>query len=143
MGGAGKGDGGIPVPARPDQGQLSNRFPAGAGIRRDSDSFVETKRRPAYRGLRDDDRGYVEGNQILFTELGFRYYVESRRPTLQNVDLIDIVSISPRDDFFTPVSWKVRTGLRQRLGEDGADHLLYDLASGAGLAWKIPFAVLV
>jgi hypothetical protein len=142
MGGAGKGDYGIPVPARPDQGQLSNRFPAGAGIR-DNDSFVEMKLRPAYHGLMDDDRGYVEGSQILFTELGFRYCVESQRPTLQNVDLIDIVSISPRDDFFTPVSWKVRTGLRQRLGEDGADRLLYDLASGTGLAWKIPFAGLV
>lgn len=142
MGGAGKGDYGIPVPARPDQGHLSNRFSAGAGIRED-DSFVEMKLRPAYHGLMDDDRGYVEGSQILFTELGFRYYVESGQPKLQNVDLIDIVSISPRDDFFTPVSWKVRTGLRQRLGEDGADHLLYDLASGAGLAWKIPLAGLV
>ncbi len=142
MGGAGKGDYDLPVPARPDQGHRSNRFAIGAGIRED-DSFVEMKLRPAYHGLMDDDRGYVEGSQILFTELGFRYYVESGRPKLQNADLIDIVSISPRDDFFTPVSWKVRTGLRQRLGEDGADHLLYDLASGAGLAWKIPFAGLV
>lgn len=142
MGTAGKGDYDMPAPQRPDRGHLSNRFSLGAGVR-ENDSFVGITLRPAYHGLMDDDRGYVEGNQILFTEIGFRYYFESERPKLQNLDLIDIVSISPRDDFFTPVSWKVRTGLRQRLGEDGTDHLLYDLSSGAGLAWKIPFAGLV
>lgn len=137
MGGAGKGDYEIPVPPRPDQGHLSNRFSFGGGVR-ENDSFVEMGIRPAYHGLMDNDSGYVEGSQIIFTGVGLRYYFESERLKLQNVDLIDIVSISPRGDFFQPVSWKVRTGLGQKLGEDGIDHLVYDLTAGAGLTWEIP-----
>ena len=137
LGTAGKGDDEPPTPPRPDEGHLSNRFSIGAGIR-EHDSFVEMTLRPAYHSLMDNDRGYVEGSRIIFTGLGFRYYFESERLKLQNVDLIDIVSLSPRDDFFKPISWKVRTGLSQKLGEDGADHLVYDLTTGAGFAWKIP-----
>ncbi len=137
LGGAGKGDYEIPVPPRPDLGHLSNKFSVGGGIR-ENDSFMEMAIRPAYHGLMDNDSGYVEGNQIIFTGVGLRYYFESERLRLQNVDLIDIVSLSPRGDFFQPVSWKVRTGLGQKLGEDGTDHLVYDLTAGAGLAWQIP-----
>lgn len=137
LGATGKGDYDPPAPTRPDEGHQSNRFSLGAGIR-ENDSFVEMNLRPAYHSLMDDDSGYVEGSQIVFTGLGFRYYFESERLKLQNLDLIDIVSISPRDDFFKPVSWKVRTGLGQKLGEDGADHLVYDLSTGAGFAWKVP-----
>ncbi len=137
MGGAGKGDYEIPAPPRPDQGHLSNRLSFGGGVR-GSDSFIEMGIRPAYHGLMDDDSGYVEGSQIIFTGIGLRYSFETERLMLQNVDLIDIVSISPRGDFFQPVSWKVRTGLARKPGEDGMDHLVYDLTAGAGLAWDIP-----
>lgn len=137
LGVAGKSDYDPPTPTRPDEGHRSNRFSIGAGIR-EKDSFLELNLRPAYHSLMDDDRGYMEGSQIIFAGLGFRYYFESESLKLQNLDLIDIVSISPRDDFFRPISWKVRTGLGQMLGEDGADHLVYDLSTGAGFAWKIP-----
>jgi len=137
LGAAEKDDYDHPSPTRPDEGHQSNRFSIGTGIR-ENDSFAEMTLRPAYHSLMDNDRGYVEGSQIIFTGLGFRYYFESERLKLQNVDLIDIISISPRDDFFKPVSWKVRTGLGQKLGEDGAEHLVYDLSTGAGFAWKIP-----
>ena len=137
LGAAGKGDYDPPTPTRPDEGHLSNRYSIGAGIR-EKDSFLELNLRPAYHSLMDDDRGYMEGSQIIFTNLGFRYYFESESLKLQNLDLIDIVSISPRDDLFRPISWKVRTGLGQMLGEDGEDHLVYDLSTGAGFSWKIP-----
>lgn len=127
----------IPAPPQPDEGHQSNRFSLAGGVR-DRDSFLELNVRPAYHSIMDNDRGYVEGSQIIFTDLGLRYYFESEQLKLQNLDLIDIVSISPRDDFFEPISWKVRTGLTQRLGEDGADHLVYDLTTGGGFAWKTP-----
>lgn len=77
----------------------------------------------------------MEGSQIIFTGLGFRYDYKSEKLKLQNMDLVDIVSISPRDDFFKPVFWKAWTGLGQKLG---VDHLVYDLSTGAGFAGKIP-----
>ncbi len=135
--GTGKGDYESPAPPQPLEGHLSNRFSFGGGVR-DNDSFLEVNLRPAYHSLMDSDRGYVEGSQIIFTGFGFRYYFEREQLKLQNIDLIDIVSLSPRDDFFKPLSWMVRTGLRQRLSEDDADHLVYDLTTGAGFAWKTP-----
>lgn len=129
----------VPEPPRPDKGHLSNRFSFGGGIR-EGDSFGELRIRPAYHELSDSDEGYVEGSQIIFTGVGFRYYFESERFKLQSLDLIDIISISPRDDFFSPLSWKVRTGLSQKLGTDGSDHLVYDLTAGGGLSWKSSLA---
>jgi hypothetical protein len=139
LGGTGKSDYEVPVPKRPDEGHRSNLAAIGAGIR-ENDSFLEMTFRPAYHSLTDNDTGYMEGSQIIFTGIGLRYYFESERVKLHNVDLIDIVSISSRDDFFKPISWKVRTGLRQKLGEDGADQLIYDLTTGGGFAWNVPHA---
>ena len=125
----------IPQPVAPDKGHDSNRYAMGAGIKRD-EGFAEIRIRPAYHSLMDSDEGYVEGAQLIFTDLAFRYYAKENKFELECLDVIDIISLTPRDKFFSPISWKVKTGLMRIAGEADDDHLVYEVNPGGGFAYK-------
>ena len=125
----------IPSPVQPDKGHESNRIAIGAGVKRD-EGFTEIRIRPAYHDLMDCDDGYVEGAQLIFTEAAFRYYPSDRKISLENFDIIDIISLTPRDKFFHPISWKVKTGLTRMTLKDDKDHLVYEVNPGGGFAYK-------
>lgn len=124
----------IPIPKPPEEGHFSSRFSLGVGIRGD-DIFQEVRFRPAYHDLTDPDDGYLEGSQIVFADTALRYYTDGRI-RLETLDLLDIVSISPRNNFFKPFSWKIKTGLTQKIGNDKEEHLIYQLDAGFGFAFK-------
>jgi hypothetical protein len=126
----------VPPPDPPDTGHLSNRFRLGVGVR-NGHLFEEVGFRPAYHDLLDDDRGYVEGAHIVFADTALRYYSSDSKLVLQKLDIIDIISVSPRDSFFKPYSWKIRTGLMQRTGDDGDDHLVYQVTPGGGVSFRL------
>jgi hypothetical protein len=124
----------IPVPPVPEAGHFSGRFGLGIGTKNGT-AFQEVRYRPAYHSLMDPERGYVEGSQIVFAETAVRY--SSGGPVrLEHLNFIDIVSIAPRDDFFSPRSWKVNTGLLQKMGRGDDEQLTYQLNPGVGLAYK-------
>jgi hypothetical protein len=99
LGLADQADTDIPVPGRPDRGHGSNRFGLAAGWR-ENDFFLEGRIRPAYHNLMDDDAGYLAGSQIDFANLVLRAYPGRNRLELHALDLINIVSLSPRHPFF-------------------------------------------
>ena len=134
LGRADPADTDISVPGRPDRGHGSNRFGLAAGWR-ENDFFLEGRIRPAYHHLMDDDAGYLSGSQIDFANLVLRAYPDRNRLELHALDLINIVSLSPRHPFFKPVSWKVDTGLMRRSFDDGGEHLVYRLNPGGGFTW--------
>ncbi|MEK6777607.1 MAG: DUF4105 domain-containing protein [bacterium] len=125
----------IPAPFRPDLGHGSNRLSVGAGFYK-KEFFQQVSIRPAYHNLLDADQGYLAGSQIDFGNLVLRYYPRAGKSELHALDLINIFSISPRDRFFKPKSWKVDTGFFQTTFSDGSDHLAYRLNSGRGFAYK-------
>lgn len=126
----------ISAPSRPDEGHLSNRFRGGAGFRDGGGFFQEIGFRPAYHQLIDDDRGYIEGAQIVFGDTSLRYYSSDHKIVLQSLDIIDILSVSPWNAFFRPVSWKIKTGFYRETGNDGQDHLIYRINTGGGFSFK-------
>lgn len=125
----------IPHSPRPDEGHDSNRLSLGAGIKKDR-FFYELRYRPAYHSLLDNGKGYPDGSQIVFGDTVFRYYPSLNRLKLEALDFIDIISITPRDPFFKPISWKIKTGLTQRYMEDGREHMVYQLNPGGGFAYR-------
>lgn len=125
----------IPQPPRPDEGHESNRLSLGTGIKKDR-FFYELRYRPAYHSLLDNDKGYPEGSQIVFGDTTLRYYPSLNRLRLESLDIIDITSLTPRDLFFQPLSWKIKTGLTHRYMEDGREHMVYQLNPGGGFAYK-------
>ncbi|MGE5085022.1 MAG: DUF4105 domain-containing protein [Bacillota bacterium] len=62
--------------------------------------------RPAYHDLYSSDEGYLRGSQIRFLELSAGGK-ESSNIKLDSFTLLDIVSLSPINSYFTPTSWRL------------------------------------
>jgi hypothetical protein len=80
-------------------------------------------------------KGILRGAGKLFNLKG-RYYFKEDSLKLQQLRFIDIFSLSPRNTFFKPVSWKVNTGFDRELFRDGTEHLVYRINPGGGFSYK-------
>jgi hypothetical protein len=128
----------VPVPeARPDQGHGTSRIGLGGG-RRDGANFIELRARPTYHDLMDPDAGYVRGAQIEFFNFAVRDYSGGVGARVEDVTPLRIVSISPRNEFFQPLSWKIDTGWARRRVANGTEPLVFGVHGGPGLAWTVP-----
>jgi hypothetical protein len=126
----------IETPTPPDQGHLSARIRTGFGYRSDS-WFGEFEWRAAYHDITDLDEGYVRGAQINFMELSFRYYFDDDRLRLHRWRVVDILSLSPWNGIFKPISWKVNVGVEELTLADGRDHPVPRLNAGGGLSTTV------
>ncbi|MFZ5563931.1 MAG: DUF4105 domain-containing protein [Thermodesulfobacteriota bacterium] len=132
----------VPAPPRPETGHASNRFSLAAG-KRDGEGFAELRFRPAFTDLLDMDYIHNQGAQIEFGDARLRYSLSGHSFRLQQLDIIDIISISGRDAFFKPLSWKVDTGFHRKTMENGQASLYYRLNTGTGVAFDLPVTGLV
>jgi hypothetical protein len=128
----------VPVPeVRPDQGHGTSRIALGGG-RRDGTNFIELRARPSYHDLMDSDGGYARGAQIEFLDFAVRDYGNGMGPRLEDLKLVNIVSVSPRNEFFQPLSWKIDTGWARRQLAGGDEPLVFGVNGGPGLSWTMP-----
>ena len=128
----------VPVPAvRPDQGHKTSRLALGVGSR-GGRHFEEISLRPTYHDLMDDDGGYTRGAQIEFFNMTWRHYRGDDSLRLEEFTPLNIVSLSPRDDFFTPVSWKINVGWTRKHFADNDEPLMFRASGGPGLAFNMP-----
>lgn len=119
---------------KPDEGHLSSRVAVGAG-RREAQNFQELQLRATYHDLMDQDEGYVRGAEIEFFDMSIRHY-DFSPARVERVTAVDILSLSPRDEFFHPTSWKVSGGLARIRALNGSEPLAWVLDGGAGGAWS-------
>jgi hypothetical protein len=135
---AGAYDPPVPIPkTRPDQGHGTSRVSFGGG-RRDGLNFVELRARPTYHDLMDPEPGYVRGAEIEFMDLAVRDYSGGVGARVEEITPLRIVSVSPRNDFFTPLSWEIDTGWSRRRLANGSEPLVFGVHGGPGLAWTVP-----
>jgi hypothetical protein len=128
----------VAVPAvRPDQGHGTSRLTFGGG-RRDGANFVELRARPVYHDLMDPEEGYVRGAQIEFFDFAVRDYSNGIGARVEEFMPLRIVSISPRNEFFQALSWKLDTGWSRRRLANGSEPLVFGVHGGPGLAWSVP-----
>lgn len=123
----------IPPPVAPDEGHGSYRLGISGGVKKGS-AFQEIAFRPAYHTLTDPDAGYQKGSQIVFGDIAARYYPEKQRFRIESLDILNIISAAPRDIFFSPVSWRVSTGVKREYLRDGNDPAEFYASGGFGLA---------
>lgn len=126
----------IPAPApalAPERAHASTR--AGLGwLQRDGESYATANLRMAFHSLEEFGEGLLPGAQINLGNAVVRGN-GARGIQLEQFDLVDIVSLSPRDAFFRSPSWQVRTGWeRQRSGS--RDALAAQVSGGIGGAWQ-------
>ncbi|MCW9047943.1 MAG: DUF4105 domain-containing protein, partial [Gammaproteobacteria bacterium] len=117
---------------RPEKGHLSKRLTLTAG--EDDDlNYAEIGFRMSFHSLEDPLDGFLEGAQINLGSVSIRAYEDEVQ--IQQFDIIDIFSLTPRNQFFQPLSWRVYSGLEQQL-INGRDHLTGHVTAGAGVAYK-------
>lgn len=125
----------IPMPeVHPDQGHGSSRITIGAG-RRNGQGFQELTARATYHDIMDADGGYARGAQIEFFSLALRHY-RFGKTRIEKFTPINILSLTPRDDFFQSMSWKISTGWQRMRAANGKEPLAFALDGGAGGSWS-------
>jgi Domain of unknown function (DUF4105) len=126
---------GVPVPkVRPDQGHGSSRVALGIG-QKDRNNFQELSARATYHDIMDSNDGYARGAELEFFSLGLRHY-DSGASRIEKFTPINILSLTPRDDFFQSMSWKISAGWQRTRISDGSEPLAFSLDGGAGGAWS-------
>ena len=123
-----------PEPAiRDDQGHDTFRVSLSAGQMAHRE-FTELTLRPAYHDILDPPAGYRAGAQLQFLRLDARYYTDNDELQLEQLTGVEIRSLSPRDQFFSPLSWQVGFGGRRT--DTGSKRVLSPyLEGGAGGSW--------
>jgi hypothetical protein len=124
----------INTPIAPEKGHKSKRVSFGLGERRDN-KYAEIGFKMAFHDLEDDKDGFLQGAQINIGNLRLRAE-ENVGLRLLQLDLVDIFSLTPRNMFFKPLSWKIYSGFEREL-TDNKDQLVYHVTGGAGGTWEI------
>lgn len=127
---------------RPDQGHDTARLGIALGTVSDN-ATLALRLQPAFHELADPQDGYVAGAQINFLDWRVHYDATDNRWRNERLALIDIFSVTPRDEFFTPWSWKVHAGWQRvtlpqsdRYQEDETT-LAFQLDAGGGIAKRL------
>ncbi len=130
-------------PTDPAHGHLTSRIALGVGEDA-GHGYAELEWRPAYHDLLDSAAGYRNGAGINFLQTKLR--VADDRVTLQQLTLLEIQSLSPKTDFFAPLSWNLAMGVRQVPISDGQfsrdqSHAVSYLQGAEGQAWQLGSAL--
>jgi len=120
---------------RDDQGHDTFRVSLGAGQLAHRE-FVQLTFRPAYHDILDPPAGYRSGAQLQFLRLDARYYTDNDELQLEQLIGVEIRSLSPRNAFFSPLSWQVGFGGR-RTDTGNKRALTPYLEGGAGGSWRL------
>ena len=118
----------------PEQGHGSSRVALATG-HEDGLSFQELNARATYHDIMDTDDGYARGAQIEFFNLALRRY-KFDTTRVEKFIPINILSLTPRDDFFKSKSWKIKAGWQRIRAANGTRPLAFSLDGGTGGSWS-------
>ncbi len=133
-----------PQPAIPPEESHSTAMGGVYGGWRDGESFVDLELRPSFHTLIDRQGGLPRDMQIRFLAGRLRIHPESSRVRLQQLVLMDVVSLSPRSRVMDPIAWRFASLVdTRRLRRAGAwsDATVWRSDAGVGLAAR-PLAFL-
>ncbi|RMJ04446.1 hypothetical protein DOQ08_01767 [Marinobacter litoralis] len=126
----------VPEPTvRDDQGHDTFRLSLSSGQLAHNE-FTELTIRPAYHDIVDPPEGYRTGAQLQFLRLDARLYHDNDELQVEQITGVEIRSLSPRNQFFSPTSWQVGFGGRRT--DTGTKRVLAPyLEGGAGGSWSL------
>lgn len=130
----------ITAPPLPEEGHESRTWQLALGSQ-DHRAFAEYGLRMAYHDLTDNLAGFPLGAQIELGKLRVRQY-EGNHWQLEELGLVSIRSLTPRNQLLKPLSWQVETGLERVAGKDGGQRLVGHLNGGGGFTWQLGDSVL-
>ncbi|MFD2231397.1 DUF4105 domain-containing protein [Alkalimarinus sediminis] len=121
-------------PAAPETGHKTITAGVSAGERND-DLFQQVNYRVTYHDLLDNEKGYLRGAQIILFNTEVRHYNDDGLK-FNRFDLVDITSLSKRNMFLKPLSWKVQVGYERVYSRNDEVGVL-QLNGGAGHSYEV------
>lgn len=124
----------IPVPLPPEKAHKSKRITVALGERLNN-KYADLGFKMAFHDLEDNKNGFLQGAQINVINLNLRAE-ENVGLRLYQLTFVDVFSLTPRNEFFKPLSWRIYSGFERQLTFD-KDQLVYHVTGGAGGTWEI------
>lgn len=124
---------------RDDEGHHSSRLEISQG-QLNKEEFTQIGLRMTYHDTLDNISGYIKGSTLEMLHIKFRHSdISSSKSSsfIQEFKIIDIASYSPRNDFLTPLSWEVSTGLKRPISQN--DELVTYLSAGLGVSYMYSY----
>ncbi len=120
---------------QPDLGHSSSKIAIGAMQKTGTREALSLRWRPAYHDLLDPSAGFVTNASLEFFNLNLNYDIEKSNLKVENFTALEIISLEPRDDFFSDISWRLLTGWKNQ-SELDLKNVSY-LEGGAGLSYSL------
>jgi Domain of unknown function (DUF4105) len=129
-------------PLSPELGHKTTLVGVTAGFegghhRGDEGGYIDVEGRMAYHDLLDNIEGYPKDTSLNMGRMVIRFK-EDQSAQLQRFDVLEITSLSTRNQFFKPLSWQVNAGL-ERQWTNGKDELVSQVNGGAGWTQSSPW----
>jgi len=125
----------ITTRSHPEDGHAASLLAPGVSVE-NGDVSLSLSARAAYHSLFDNDTGFERGAQILLLNSEFRWQPDDDDIEIRFLDFIHIESIAPRNELFSPSSWRVRVGFTQMDRRPDQDSLIFSTQTGTGYAWE-------
>ncbi|MGI9292009.1 MAG: Lnb N-terminal periplasmic domain-containing protein [Gammaproteobacteria bacterium] len=122
-----------PQPLNPLEGHGTSMLSVGGGAE-DGNWYADYEWRLSYHDLLDEIDGYPADTSL---NMG-RFVIRQREGDgfqLQQIDMVEITSTPPRDEFYKPLSWRTSVGV-DRQWTNGDDELAYQANGGVGLSYR-------
>jgi hypothetical protein len=124
----------LPAERMPHAGHGSSRFGLGGGHSSGRGNFASYRFRLALHDLADRPRGYSDTFQLEFLATELRLWLERGEFSIDSIDLVHAMSLSPQGRFHRKPAWNLRVG-GHRLHETSCRHCWVNhLTIGGGLA---------
>ena len=124
----------VPEPYPPEKAHKSKRVTVALGERLNN-KYADLGFKMAFHDLEDNKNGFLQGAQINVINLNIRAE-ENVGLRLYQLTFVDVFSLTPRTEFFKPLSWRVYSGFERQFTY-GKDQLTYHVTGGAGSTWEI------
>ncbi|MCW8909467.1 MAG: DUF4105 domain-containing protein [Gammaproteobacteria bacterium] len=118
---------------QPEKGHYSKRITLGLG-KENKINYSELGYKMSFHNLEDNENGFLQGAQINLGNIQFRSY-DDESVRIQQFDVVDIFSLTPRTRLFDPLSWRIYTGTERQL-TFGKDRTVAHVTGGAGVAYQ-------
>jgi hypothetical protein len=138
------------APQRPDLGHGTRSAGVALGsadaARGPARTFVDLRLRNGYHDFLDPSEGFASGAKINFLDLLIRHDIDEHDVRIEDIRLIEVHTIAPRDRFFAERSWMASLGFTRQgplrdlvTGDDATPPLDMDFRGGWGLS-AAPYA---
>lgn len=117
----------------PDEGHKTQRISIAGGFDK-NDSLYTIGYRGAYHDLTDPLPGFEKGAQVELLNAELRGLDNDMH--LEKLDVINVKSLTPFDNFFTPASWRFSIG-REKKELSEQQPLLTDIEGGVGITYHL------